>query len=255
LRTPSGCWARSLVETSSSVQSDRLLQPSNRRPLGLATAPVVPCKRPEQSPRDHEPTLPGIRPPDLSELRTMTRREALHRCRKAAATLGREPSGRGRFQCPTSPVDVCAAAIRILASSGVSAGRCPDPFSRAAPTALSGRPRASARPAAAATLAPPGLARLAERHRADRNSTIGSAHRHPATASRPTSNAADRYAHSMICRLSLTVAEEPSARTTCRFAAASGGIPASVTAARPTPSQLASGSWPAIASRADSMNT
>ena len=75
------------------------------------------------------------------------------------------------------------------------------------------------------------------------SAATGSAHHQPATAfaTRPASSAADMYAQSIVCRLSLVVAEDPSRSPTRRLATASGGMVASVTTERTIPTQLASG--------------
>jgi hypothetical protein len=74
------------------------------------------------------------------------------------------------------------------------------------------------------------------------SATAGSSHQTPnrLLASRPTSTAAARYAHSRFCRLSPDVAAEPSWSPSRSFARPSQGQIASVPIESPTPSQVVS---------------
>jgi hypothetical protein len=84
---------------------------------------------------------------------------------------------------------------------------------------------------------------------------IGSAHHQPASAfrTRPTSSPPERQAQSVVWRLSLLAAGEPSASPTRALAAASGGIVARVNGDSPIPTQLALGSFPVARVKVASM--
>jgi hypothetical protein len=75
------------------------------------------------------------------------------------------------------------------------------------------------------------------------SAAAGSAHHQPASAfaSSPTRSAIERYAQSWLWLASLTVADDPSACPTLRFARARSGMVGAVNAARPMPTQEAPG--------------